>query len=131
MHYFTDEYLTGVELVDEEHKELFRIIGQVHEIIADDLKTDKYDEIIRLLEELIIYTKSHFKDEEEYLRSIQFEGLEAQRAAHETFSAGLDEIDLNKIGVHQVGMVEELIDFLAEWLADHILRMDKKFSQTN
>lgn len=25
MYYFTDEYLTGVELVDEEHKELFRI----------------------------------------------------------------------------------------------------------
>ena len=129
MYYFTDEYLTGVELVDEEHKELFRIIGQVHEIIADGLMADKNDEIIRLLEELRIYTKSHFMDEEEYLRSIQYEGLGAQKAAHEIFSAGLDEIDLNKIGVHQEKMVGELITFMAEWLVDHILRMDKKFGQ--
>ena len=129
MYYFKDEYLTGVELVDEEHKELFRIIGQVHEIIADGFKTDENDEIIRLLEELRIYTKSHFQDEEEYLRSIRYEGLEAQKAAHEILSAGLDEIDLNKIGVHQEKMVEELITFQAEWLADHILHMDKKFGQ--
>ena len=129
MYYFKDEYLTGVELVDEEHKELFRIIGRVYEIIADDFKADRNDEVIRLLEELRIYTKSHFMDEEEYLRSIQYEGLGAQKAAHDIFSAGLDEIDLNKIGIHQQGMVEELITFLAEWLVDHILHMDKKFGQ--
>ena len=129
MYNFTEEYLTGVELVDEEHKELFRIIGQVHEIIADGLNADKKDEIIRLLEELRIYTKSHFQDEEEYLRSIQYEGLEAQKAAHEILSAGLDEIDLNKISIHQGEMVGEWIAFLTECLADHILHMDKKFGQ--
>lgn len=131
MYYFTDEYLTGVELVDEEHKELFRIIGQVHEIIADGLKADKRDEVIRLLEELRIFTKSHCQDEEEYLRSIHYEGLEAQKAAHEIFSEGLDEIDLNKISIHQRDMIKELISFLTEGLADHILHMDKKFGQVH
>lgn len=127
---FTDEYLTGVELVDEEHKELFRIIGQVREIITDDLGTDKHDEIDRLIEELIIFTKSHFKDEEEYLTSIRYKGLEAHKAAHETLAARLDEIDVNGIDVHQKEEVEELMVFLTEWLVNHILQMDRKFSLT-
>ena len=127
---FTDEYLTGVELVDEEHKELFRVIGQVHEVIANEVMADKYDEIIALLEELRTYTKVHFKDEEEYLGSIQYEGLEAQKAAHEMFSARLDEIDLNEIDAHQEEVLEQLMAFLTEWLVNHILHMDKKFGQT-
>lgn len=126
---FTDEYLTGVELVDEEHKELFRIIGQVHEVIANEILADKYDEIISLLEELRTYTKVHFKDEEEYMESIQYEGLEAQKVAHEIFVARLDEIDLNEIDAHQDKVLEELMAFLTEWLINHILHMDKKFGQ--
>ena len=128
---FTDEYLTGVELVDEEHKELFRNIGQVREVMADGLKSDKYNELIRSLENLRANMKYHFKDEEEYLRSIQYEGLEAQKVAHEAFCARLDEIDLNEIDVHQEEMIDELMAFLTEWLVNHILHMDKKFSQTH
>ena len=128
---FTDEYLTGVEMVDEEHKELFRIIGQVHEVIVDDYRVDKYDDIIYLVEELRTYTKYHFKDEEEYLESVKYEGLEAQKVAHEMFCARLDEIDLNEIDVHQEEVLEELMAFLTEWLVNHILHMDKKFGQTH
>ena len=128
---FTDEYLTGVELVDEEHKELFRIIKQVRETIANESLADKYDEIISLVEELKTYTKFHFKDEEEYMTSIQYEGLEAQRVAHEMFVDRLDEIDLNEIDAHQEEVLEELLAFLTEWLVNHILHMDKKFSQAH
>lgn len=128
---FTDEYLTGIEIIDEEHKELFRIIEEVHEVIADDARGDKYDEIVRLLEELRNYTKSHFSDEEEYMESIQYEGLEAQKVAHELFVSRLDEMDLEEIDIHQEETLEELIAFLLEWLVTHILQMDKKIGQAH
>ena len=128
---FTDEYLTGIEIIDEEHKELFRIIEEVHEVIADDVRADKYDEITGLLEELRNYTKSHFKDEEEYMESIQYKGLEAQRVAHELFCNRLDEMDLDEIDAHQEETLEELIAFLLEWLVTHIMQMDKKISRVH
>ena len=128
---FTDEYLTGIEIIDEEHKELFRIIEEVHEVIADDARGDKYDEITGLLEELRNYTKSHFKDEEEYMESIRYEGLEAQRVAHELFCNRLDEMDLDEIDAHQEETLEELIAFLLEWLVTHIMQMDKKISRVH
>ena len=126
---FTDKYLTGIELIDEEHRELFRIINEVHGVIANELVSDKFDDIIRLLEELRSYTKSHFKDEEEYMESIQYEGLQAQKVAHEMFINRLDAMDLNEIDANQDGALEEMMAFLTEWLVNHILQMDQRIGQ--
>lgn len=123
---FTDEYLTGIGTIDAEHRELFRIIGEVHETLEDDFASDRYDTIVKLLEDLRTYTKVHFKDEEEYMESFQYEGLETQKVAHEIFVARLDEIDLNEIDDHQEESLEELMAFLTGWLVNHILKMDKK-----
>ena len=128
---FTDKYLTGIEMIDEEHKELFRIINEIQSILTDEYSTDNYDDIIRLLEELRSYTKSHFKDEEEYMESIQYKGLEAQKVAHEMFISRLDAIDLNEIDAHQEDTLEKLMAFLTEWLVNHILHMDKKIAQVH
>ena len=128
---FTGKYLTGIEMIDEEHKELFRIINEIQSILTDEYSTDNYDDIIRLLEELRSYTKSHFKDEEEYMESIQYKGLEAQKVAHEMFISRLDAIDLNEIDAHQEDTLEKLMAFLTEWLVNHILHMDKKIAQVH
>ena len=128
---FTDQYLTGVETMDEEHKILFGIIQQIHDVIADDLRADKYGELARLLGELRTCTKIHFKDEEEYMGWIQYEGLEAQKVAHEIFSARLDEIDLDAIAAQQTTDIEKLVASLTEWIANHVLHMDKKFGQVH
>ena len=125
---FTKQYLTGIEIIDEEHRELFRIINEVHDVISNDLLSDKYDEIARLLEDLRTYTKIHFKDEEQYMESIHYKGLEAQKTAHEIFVSRLDDMDLNEIDANQQDALEEIMAFLTEWLINHILYMDRKIA---
>ena len=126
---FTDEYITGIPLIDKEHKELFRIIGDVHRIIMDEFIPDKYDEIVRLLEELKEYTKFHFQDEELYMESIHYSGLEAQKRAHDAFVTRLEEMDMEHIDEHQQEALEEIMEFLTEWLVNHILNSDKKIGK--
>lgn len=126
---FTDEYLTGIALIDDEHKELFRIIGEVHRIILDEFIADKYDEIVYLLEELKNYTKFHFADEEKYMQSIHYEGLAAQQRAHDAFVARLEEMDFNQIEGRQQETLEEMMEFLTDWLVNHILYSDKKIPE--
>lgn len=123
---FSKEYYTGIDFVDEEHKELFRIIEDVNHVIKNDYVHDKYDEIVRLLEELKNYTRYHFQDEEEYMKKIEYEGLEAQRKAHDAFVNRLEELDLEEIDDNQQQTLEELMEFLTGWLINHILNMDKK-----
>ena len=126
---FSDEYLTGISLIDKEHRELFRIIGEVRQLIGNDFAYDKFDDIVSLLEELKEYTKFHFADEEEYMKSINYEGLEAQQRAHDAFVARLEEIDLTQIDENQQKTLEDILAFLTEWLVNHILHSDKNIGK--
>lgn len=129
---FTDKYKTGVEFIDDEHRRLFEIIKDTNDIIHTEFVHDKYDEIMRLLAELKEYTEFHFHDEEEYMKSISYPGLEAQKRAHSAFVERLVEIDLNEldeIDDNQQEYLVNLIDFLLGWLSNHILGADKKIGE--
>lgn len=122
---FTEEYLVGVELIDEEHRKLFSIIERANDLIHEEHLHDKYDEIIEILEELKDYTIFHFEDEEHYMREINYSGLDAQIHAHESFVDKLNEVDLDDVDENQEEYLNNLIAFLLSWLVNHILKMDK------
>lgn len=122
---FTDKYLTGVEMIDREHKKLFEIIARANELIKAELLHDKYDEIVSILDELRDYTKEHFSDEEEYMEQINYSRIDAQKRAHESFIERLTEINLEEVDDNQQQYLEELMDFLLGWLINHILKADK------
>lgn len=123
---FTEEYRIGVALIDEEHEELFAIIRRANDLITANLLHDKYDEIVSVLDELRDYTVKHFTDEETYMESIGYEGLEIQKQTHEIFVNKLNDIDLDDLDNNQQQYLIELVDFLLMWLINHILKMDKK-----
>lgn len=134
---FTKKFHTGIELIDSEHARLFEIIREVADVIDSQTLYDKYDEIIRLLEELKDYTEFHFNDEEEYMTSIAYPGLDGQKRAHAAFVDKLVNInleELEEIDEHQDEYLVGLIDFLLGWLTEHILKVDKlvgKFVEEN
>ncbi len=123
---FTDDYLVGIELVDREHKELFRIVDKANRLVKSYDTVSGYDNIIVILNELKAYTIEHFGDEEEYMESIGYEGLAAQKRAHEAFIDKLENIDLNEIENNPQEYLQELLEFLLGWLINHILSTDKK-----
>lgn len=126
---FTDNYRTGIELVDNEHQRLFEIIREANDLIYAELLHDKFDEIMRILAELKDYTEVHFQDEEQYMESINYPDLEPQRQAHAAFIDRLVDINLSQlddIDDNQQEYLKDLIDFLLGWLSNHILKMDKK-----
>ena len=122
---FTDQYRTGITLIDDEHRRLFEIIKETNDVIEEELVHDKFDAIVHILEELKDYTIMHFQDEERYMESIAYDGLALQRVAHTAFVDRINEINLDDVDDHQKEYLEELIDFLLAWLINHILKMDK------
>lgn len=122
---FTSKYLVGVASIDEEHKRLFEIIAEANEILHNDFLYDKYDQIAGVLENLLEYTKVHFADEEEYMESINYEGLEAQKKAHSKFIEKIENINLEDVDDNQDEYLNGILNFLLDWLANHILKVDK------
>jgi hemerythrin-like metal-binding protein len=60
LHKWTDDLSVGVELFDNEHKELVRLVNDLNQLIfvGDRFSNEK------ALAGLIEYTKTHFADEE-------------------------------------------------------------------
>lgn len=125
MYNFTADYLTGIALVDEEHAHLFELANQAYALLKEDYLSDKYDQIVAIIEELKEYTKFHFKDEEEYMESIDYEAIFIQKAQHKMFIEKLEEVNLDVVDENQDAMIEEMLTFLTNWLFNHILKLDK------
>ena len=123
---FTDEFRTQIPLVDKEHETLFDLVRQTYELVHDEFRADKFDDIIEIIEELRDYTIKHFADEERYMKSINYDGLAEQVAAHTAFVEKLNNIDFDEIDRDQEDALDRLIKFLLNWLVQHILKVDKK-----
>lgn len=123
---FDDSFRTGIDLIDDEHKTLFDIIGKIYTTLEAQLLHDKYDAIMDIIGELREYTRVHFSDEEEYMRSIGYEGLAKQQVLHQSFIDTLNEVDLNEVDDNQQAYLYECLDFLKNWLVNHILKVDKQ-----
>lgn len=121
---FSDEYKTGIAMIDGEHQTLFEITGRVYDILKAGATEEDSCHIIEILRELRQYTAEHFSDEEEYMRSIDYDGLDAQIRAHKTFISELDGVDEDEIRENPQEYVKSLIEFLLGWLIDHILKVD-------
>ncbi|MDU4547950.1 MAG: hemerythrin family protein [Clostridium botulinum] len=119
-----DEYRLGITSIDEEHEKLFEIGERAYKLLKDPYTIDKYDKIVDVISELKDYTAYHFKNEEEYMQSINYKRLFTQKIEHEGFIKKLNELDLDKIDENQDEYIMDVLKFLNNWIINHIVEKD-------
>ncbi len=124
-----DDFLVGIDEIDKQHKKLFSIANEAYELLNNDFCVDKYDKIISIIEELKDYTVFHFTFEEEYMMKIKYKKFFPQKIQHESFIKKINEINLNDIDSNQDKSLLELLDFIINWISNHILIMDKQIGK--
>ncbi len=120
-----EEYNIGIESIDNQHKKLFSIANEAYSLLRDEFCIDKYDKIVSILEELKDYTIYHFNSEEEYMTKIGYNKFFSQKIEHEYFISKFKEIDFNKIDVNQDKYILDILDFIIDWITNHIISKDK------
>lgn len=131
MYYFKDEYRIGVEHLDLEHQKLFEITDKAYNVLTDEFIHDKYDYIVEILNELKEYSVIHFQHEEEYMASINYRKLLSQKVEHQDFMDKVSGYDLSKIDENQKDAIFGILEFLNDWLIDHIVKSDKLIGEQN
>lgn len=129
MYEMKDEYLTGIEFIDNEHRRLFEIAEETYQLKNAEFIPDKYDQIKNLLNELKEYTLIHFSHEEAYMQSIGYKKLFTQKIQHESFINWLEEHEFSNINEEfedQDAMIDNILTHLTDWLVNHILETDKQ-----
>lgn len=133
MYEMKPEYYTGIGFIDKEHARLFELAQETHDLLYDSILQDKSDRIVELVSELIDYTRTHFAHEEEFQKSVNYPQFEAHAAQHRKFEDSLSEIDIDALEndlEEQNEAVEKLLEFLVNWLINHIQKVDKLFAQS-
>ena len=78
-----EDYRIGVDVIDKEHQRLFKIINKLF-TLKEEENTGRWacQEGIKFFKG---HAMKHFKDEEDYMASIGYEGLEQHRRIHRSF----------------------------------------------
>ncbi len=129
MYEWKNEYVLGVEEIDKQHQRLIEIANQVLDIMKDQWRTDKYNQILEVLGELKEYTVYHFKSEEEYMAQIGYKKRFSHAIEHSAFIEKLNAVDLSEIDESQDKYLGELLGFITDWVVNHIMTTDRLYTQ--
>ena len=129
MYEFKDEFLTGIEMIDNEHRRLFEIAEEIYVLKNEEFVPDKYDNIKKVIEELRDYTITHFAHEEEYMESIGYKKMFSQKVQHAELIGTINEWNLDDIDEAQDAFIDEILETVVNWLTDHILYLDKQIGK--
>ncbi|MBC8588308.1 bacteriohemerythrin [Paratissierella segnis] len=124
---WSNKYLLGIDIIDEQHKELFCIAGDAYDLLKNEFYIDKYDKVVKLIEELKRYATFHFETEEKYMMEIGYKKLFSHKMVHNDFIKQVNEIDLEKVDENQEEYLASIIQFIVDWIEQHILRMDREY----
>lgn len=119
---WTKEYSIGVPEIDKEHQYLFSALNDFYDGIAFGSTREK---LVKLIENLMLYTKFHFQHEEELMDSLNYPELEAHKKEHHDFVASVSDFETRlREGTLQASL--EVTGFLKDWILNHILHSDKR-----
>lgn len=119
-----EEFRIGVDVIDKEHQRLFKIINKLF-TLKEEEKNGQWacQEGIKFFRG---HAEKHFADEEAYMESINYEGLEQHRAIHKGFRENtlpaleqeLAETD------YSADAVDHFLGVCSGWLIGHTLTED-------
>ena len=126
MYEFKEEYVTGIESVDGEHRRLFEIADEAYVLSKEEFLVDKYDQVRHILSELKDYALEHFEHEEAYMESIQYKQMFIQKVQHDQFRQKINDMNLEHLDENTDDMLADILNYLTNWLINHILEHDKQ-----
>ncbi len=121
---WNQSYSVGVTELDEQHKSLIRMINEMHYAMNEDKGQEAISTIV---EQMFGYMEGHFTTEEGYMQQLGYLGLQAHQREHEEFRAKA--LDLrNRVNRGEFVLSFEVVQFLSDWLQNHIMVTDMKYT---
>ncbi len=119
-----DEYSVGIKELDEQHKELFRLINRLYqESESAGMITYAFDSLER-------YVNIHFRTEEKLLEKAAYADLKAHKIEHKQFEDWLKSVKITfAAGASPQRMAGVINEYLQDWWTHHILESDMNYSE--
>ncbi len=120
---WTEDLAVGVEIIDDQHKELYQRINRLLEACTQSKGREVVGETIKFLEDYVV---THFGQEEGYMQKYNYPDYLKHKGYHEEFIKSFEELkakfESDGPGPHIVIMTNRVV---VGWLNSHIRNVDK------
>jgi len=118
---WSEDLSCGISSVDEEHKRLFELTNT----FVQALYAKREQEVLQgIFDELLEYTRVHFKHEEAIHEKYDYPSREKHRREHQELTEKVRTLSKSRSFIFS----KNLVDFLYSWLREHIVGSDTAFS---
>lgn len=118
-----DEYSVGIKLIDDQHKKLISMINDLYTAMGEGQGNNVIGKIIN---EMTQYAAEHFATEERLFDRHKYPDAVAHRKEHADFVKEVLDFK-GKFDKGAILLSMKILDFLKQWLMNHILKNDKKY----
>ncbi len=121
--HWNDKYSVNIPSIDDDHKRLIVLINQ---FISSTHYYNSKEFEQKALHELVDYTKYHFDREEKLMQDNGYPDYEEHHKQHEIMIKKVNEV-VAKYTQNSETTVTETVDFLRDWLINHIQKTDQQY----
>lgn len=125
-----EKYKIGVELIDQQHEELFHRVTEFIETLRSPVEwSDKVEKVNFTLEFMKDYVVSHFRDEEAYQKKIGYHDLQNHIKVHQDMVQYVTDVaqQYEEMGYHEQ-LMQQFAGKLLAWLINHVTCEDQKIA---
>lgn len=117
------KYQLGLKTIDDQHKVLVDLIN----VVYDAFGSNKNKKIVeKAILELLNYTIYHFGYEDEMFARFGYKETESHMHQHQKFIERIENFK-KEFANGDITLSLDLVNFLKDWLINHILKVDKKY----
>lgn len=121
-----ERFSVGIAEVDQEHKILFDLIGQLHDAYAAD---KPLPDLQRVFDVLMEYIGTHFDHERAVFQASGYPGAAGHLAAHDRFAAEVRGMFARFQAGEGEKLYIELLALLNNWWHFHVLEDDAAYGR--
>lgn len=122
---WSEEYEIGHTIIDKQHRTLVDMLNELHDATENGLDRNVLSNI---LYGLVEYTNGHFAAEEVRMVKYDYPDYEQHKEEHNGFAEKIHQFQM-KYEAEQSDFSQELLEFLKEWLVNHIQGSDRKYAE--
>ncbi|MCF2681838.1 bacteriohemerythrin [Faecalicatena contorta] len=125
---FSDNLVTGNEMIDAHHKEL---IDRINKLLDSCEQSNEKAVAVRTLDYLSEYTDFHFSAEEQLQREIDYPGFAKHKEQHDAFKQTIKELEemLEEEEGPSQAFVEKVQENVIKWFYTHIEGFDRSVAE--
>lgn len=118
------EYSVKVAGIDSQHKKLIQLLDSLNTAMTEGRGKQVLDQV---LSELFTYAENHFQTEEQYFEKYAYPDAAQHVMQHNDFRKKVSELK-TKFDSGNLLVTVELLNYLYDWVGQHILKTDMKYS---